>query len=123
MNEVSAKWGHALLTPSIGPTAAYQPHEIRVPAWAFPGLRRLGLLERNRSQLSPLFWAFARDHDVARLEPVLFNLLGVDATGPAWCVCKCVECQRNHADGDNTRTEREEIDRIVGEIRARRKVS
>jgi hypothetical protein len=32
----------------------------------------------------------------------LRQLLGPDLSGPAWCVCRCRECQERGADADHT---------------------
>lgn len=90
--EVRPDWGHPLQTPEGG--------EIRVPKWAFPKLRKLGLLVRNRAELSPRIYQFLNPQ-LDTLTEGLRILLGPGASGPEWVVCKCRECMRKKEDVDH----------------------
>lgn len=86
-------WGHPLITP--------EGAEIRVPANAFPRLRRLGLLQRGRAILVPQVYEWL-DPQYDTLTDGLRHLLGSDLSGPAWLVCNCRECQRRESEFDQT---------------------
>lgn len=86
--QLKLTWGHALLNP--------EGLEIRLPADAFPKLRRLGLLHRHPSglfQIGPRIYAFF-DPDCDSLTEGLRQILGYDCDGPTWLVCKCRQCHR-----------------------------
>lgn len=94
---VRPNWGHALLAPD--------GIEIRLPQFAFPKLRRLGLLERNRNvglyQISDAIYAFM-GFEYDSLMDGLRQLLGVDIRGPEWLQCGCRQCHRRDEDADKT---------------------
>jgi len=117
--EVRPDWGHALETPD--------GRVIRLPLWAFPKLRQLGLLEKNRAKLLDATWLFLN----RKFDPLmegLRNVLGPDLSGPAWLVCKCTECQRGRSDVDDTPLprgafSRAKADQVVREVKAKRKAA
>jgi hypothetical protein len=74
-------WGHGLITP--------EGREIRVPKLALVKLKRMGLLQRRRAQLSPLIYGILEHENLAE---GLRQLLGGDLNGPAWVICNCAEC-------------------------------
>jgi hypothetical protein len=93
--EIRPDWGHALLTPT--------GQEIRLPAFAFPKLRRLGLLQRGHTMPRLRHTAYQwmiNEYDC--VTDGLRQLLGPDLSGPAWCVCHCKDCQKQAAQADHT---------------------
>jgi hypothetical protein len=65
-------------------------------------LRRLGLLVGGRAVLHPAAYQFMQpEYDC--LTDGLRHLLGVDLSGPAWCVCRCRECSNKASDIEHTR--------------------
>ena len=87
------EWGHPLITPE-GVT-------IRVPAFAFRRLRRLGALMGNSNRLSPRIYELVRP-EFDCISEGLGRLLGENLTGPSWVFCTCKDCQRKEADSDHT---------------------
>ena len=81
--KVPVLWGHALMTP--------EGKVICVPKWAFPKLRRLGVLEKNTARLSPAIYRLL-EPSFDCLTDGLSKLLGRDCSGPDWVVCRCREC-------------------------------
>jgi hypothetical protein len=87
------EWGHPLITPD-GQT-------IRVPAFAFTTLRRLGALMGNSNRLSPKIYQLIRP-EFDCISEGLGRLLGQDLSGPSWVLCTCKDCQRRAEESDNT---------------------
>lgn len=88
--EVQLLWGHDIRNP--------EGLKIRLPAMAFPKLRRLGLLVRHPSglfQISDRIYAFF-DPDCDSLTEGLRQILGYNCEGPEWLVCQCRQCRRRH---------------------------
>ena len=86
-------WGHPLQTP--------EGNIIRVPAFAFPRLRWLGMLVNGQAILSPRIYEFI-DPQYDTLTDGLRHLLGRDLSGPEWLVCRCMKCLEREALTDNT---------------------
>lgn len=95
---IQCDWGH----PLIGPNG----ERIRVPLWAYEKLHRLGLKKRYSIHLHPDVYEFIRPEYDALTEG-LRHLLGVNLSGPAWCVCKCLECSSKESDIEHTRLSEE----------------
>ena len=87
------EWGHPLITPD-GQT-------IRVPAFAFSTLRRLGALRGNSNRLSPKIYQLIRP-EFDCISEGLGLLLGKDLSGPSWVHCTCKDCQRRTEESDHT---------------------
>ncbi len=79
-----------------------QGETIRVPAFAFQSLRRMGLLLGNSNRLSPRVYQFLDASLDAITTAALRRLLGADLSGPEWVLCTCKDCQRRAAESDRT---------------------
>jgi len=86
MADVRLLWGHEVLTPD--------GKSIRLPLKAIITLRRLGALDRfqGKPQLKPFIYELL-DPDYDSLTDGLRRLLGEDATGPTWLICRCKSCR------------------------------
>jgi hypothetical protein len=74
---------------------------IRVPAFAFATLRRLGALLGNSNRLSPKIYEFIRP-EFDCISEGLGRLLGQDLSEPSWVLCTCKDCQRRTGESDHT---------------------
>lgn len=105
---VNPEWGHPLICPD--------GQEIRVPSFAYPKLRQLGLLDGKKGRLSPLVYEFL-DPQYDCICESLRHLLGMDLTGPNWLVCECEGCKAKRPYRDAGLG-----DLAVREIKAQRKI-
>lgn len=96
-SEEKPKWGHPILTPD--------EDEIRLPYDAFPRLRRMGLLGKNRNkglyQINDEIYQFFEPACDGLMDG-LRQLLGYDMTGPDWLICHCRDCNRRREEADKT---------------------
>lgn len=118
---VTPEWGHALAIWDTG-------RVIRVPAFIFPELKRLGLLIGKRAILSPMILAFYRDRSLDPLIDGIRQVLGPELTGPEWLVCRCRDCHKKASDADQTQEPRGAVsamvaEQVVAEVRRRRRAA
>jgi hypothetical protein len=103
---------------------------IRVTARTLRSLDQRHYLRRDRAtgllQVTRTVKPLLLEIECGDRQPIFMRELGRDISGPAVCVCHCLQCQKIASDIDHTRLpgsttlEQDEATKIVAEIKAKR---